>query len=144
MPYVSLSDNGAGELQINSGIFGDVFNRLSQVLNFSYTVINPSDGEWGSVKIDGTWSGMVGQLATKTVDFGTQTKLQISCLVDCKTIRTLGYMIHPILLTRNSDTSNFRLQYMDHFWLVPNGMDFHTIRFFGYKEWISDIWNLGY
>ena len=30
---------------------------------------------------------------------------------------------------------------MDHFWLVPNGMDFHTIRFFGYKEWISDIWN---
>ena len=109
MPYVSLSDNGAGELQINSGIFGDVFNRLSQVLNFSYTVINPSDGEWGSVKIDGTWSGMVGQLATKTVDFGTQTKLQISCLVDCKTIRTLGYMIHPILLTRNSDTSNFRL-----------------------------------
>ena len=32
-----------------------------------------------------------------------------------------------------------------HFWLVLNGMDFHTIRFFGYKEWIWDIWNfLGY
>ena len=29
---------------------------------------------------------------------------------------------------------------MDHFWLVPNGMDFHTIGFFGYMEWISDIW----
>ena len=32
---------------------------------------------------------------------------------------------------------------MDHFWLVPNGMDFHTIRFFGYMEWILDIWNSG-
>ena len=30
---------------------------------------------------------------------------------------------------------------MEHFWLVRNGMGFHTIRFFGYMEWISDIWN---
>ena len=30
---------------------------------------------------------------------------------------------------------------MDHFSLVPNGMDIYTIIFFGYKEWISDIWN---
>ena len=34
-------------------------------------------------------------------------------------------------------------EYMDHFWLVPKGMDFHTIRFFGYEEWISDVWNDG-
>ena len=41
--------------------------------------------------------------------------------------------------------TQFRLQgiriydisgYMDHFFLVLNGMDFHRIRFFGYKEWI--------
>ena len=30
---------------------------------------------------------------------------------------------------------------MDHFWLVPNGMGFHTVRFFGYMELISDLWN---
>ena len=30
---------------------------------------------------------------------------------------------------------------MEHFWLVRNGMGFHTIRFSGYMEWISDIWN---
>ena len=27
------------------------------------------------------------------------------------------------------------------FWLVPNGMDFHTKRFSPYMEWISDMWN---
>ena len=31
--------------------------------------------------------------------------------------------------------------YKEHFCLVPNGMGFHTIRFFTYMEWISDIWN---
>ena len=30
---------------------------------------------------------------------------------------------------------------MEHFWLVRNGMGFHIIRFFGYMDWILDIWN---
>ena len=70
MPYVGLSIKGENELRLANGIFADVFNELSRILNFSYTVINPPDGEWGSMKIDGTWSGMVGQLETRNVDFG--------------------------------------------------------------------------
>ena len=68
MPYVSLMKNGDGELQLHNGKFVEVFKELSDRLNFSYTVINPPDGEWGVLKEDGTWSGMVGQLETKKVD----------------------------------------------------------------------------
>lgn len=31
---------------------------------------------------------------------------------------------------------------MVNFWLVPNGIDFHTIEYFGYMVWISDIWSI--
>ena len=68
MPYVSLIKNGDGALQLRNGIFVEVFKELSHRLNFSYTVVNPPDGEWGVLKGDGTWSGMVGQLETKKVD----------------------------------------------------------------------------
>ena len=68
MPYVSHVQNENGELGLNNGIFVDVFKELSQRLNFSYTVTKPPDGEWGVLKSDGSWSGMVGQLETKEVD----------------------------------------------------------------------------
>ena len=51
-------------------MFVEVFKELSELLNFTYTVTIPPDGEWGSMKDDGTWSGMVGQLETKIVDIG--------------------------------------------------------------------------
>ena len=72
MPYVALTKNGEDDLQLVNGIFVDIFKGLSRSLNFSYTVINPPDGEWGGIKSDGTWSGMVGQLATKVTDIGKQ------------------------------------------------------------------------
>ena len=68
MPYNSLVQHDNGELGLNTGIFVDVFKELSQRLNFSYTVTKPPDGEWGVLKSDGSWSGMVGQLETKEVD----------------------------------------------------------------------------
>ena len=75
MPYVGLSENG---LQITTGSFGEIFLELSHQLNFSFTVTNPPDGEWGRFKDDGTWSGMVGQLETKAVDFGKEDILKVS------------------------------------------------------------------
>ena len=48
----------------------DLFSELSILLNFSCNVIEPPDGEWGVMKDDGTWSGSVGQLEARNVDFG--------------------------------------------------------------------------
>ena len=44
--------------------------------------------------------------------------------------------VHPIPLIWTSDICFFRLY--GPFWLVPNGMGFHIIGFFGYMTWISD------
>ena len=69
LPYASRTQNENGEIKWN-GTFVEIFQELSEMLNFSYTVSTPPDGQWGSKKDDGTWSGMVGQLETKIVDIG--------------------------------------------------------------------------
>ena len=38
-------------------------------MNFTYAVTEPPDGQWGAIRPDGTWTGMVGMLQEKKVDF---------------------------------------------------------------------------
>ena len=40
-------------------------------MNFSYTLIKPPDGQWGSIQPDGAWSGMVNLLANQDIDIAT-------------------------------------------------------------------------
>ena len=70
MPYVGLGQSDDGKTALDRGIFVEVFIELSNLLNFSYTTMVPSDGEWGVPKDDGKWSGIVGQLHEERVDFG--------------------------------------------------------------------------
>ena len=70
MPYIGLTHNEMGEVHLQNGMFVDIFKELSKLLNFSYHAIEPPDGQWGAMKSDGKWSGMVGQLEEKVVDFG--------------------------------------------------------------------------
>ena len=37
-------------------------------MNFTYTLIKPPDGQWGTIQPDGTWSGMVNLLANQDID----------------------------------------------------------------------------
>ena len=75
MPYVGLGLSDDGKIILERGAFVEVFKELSRLLNFSYTTIAPPDGEWGVLKDDGTWSGMVGQLHEQRVDFGRLFKI---------------------------------------------------------------------
>ena len=68
--FVSATFDENNEIELWDGIFVDVFMELSIMLNFSYKVTTPSDKEFGIIKSDGSWSGMVGQLATKEADVG--------------------------------------------------------------------------
>ena len=70
MPYVGLQQSDNGKPILDRGIFFETFKELTRLLNFSYETSVPSDGEFGVLKDDGTWSGMVGELHTKRVDFG--------------------------------------------------------------------------
>ena len=70
MPYVGLHQHDNGTITLDRGIFVEVLEELSKLLNFSYTVSVPPDGEWGALRDDGTWSGMVGQLKREVLDLG--------------------------------------------------------------------------
>ena len=70
MPNVGLNFSGNGSAILDRGIFVDIFQELSNLLNFSYTTTVPSDGKYGALKDDGTWSGMVGELYDKRADIG--------------------------------------------------------------------------
>ena len=94
LPYVSRTQNENGEIYLHKGIFVEVFKELSELLNFSYTVTIPSDGEWGARKDDGTWSGMVGQLVTKTVDVGRYYLYSIKWRKKC--FQTLKHLLNRI------------------------------------------------
>ena len=79
MPGVGLRKSDDGKFILDRGIMVEVFKELARVLNFSYTTIVPPDGEWGSLQDDGTWSGMVGQLHTKRIDFG---RFFVACIMN--------------------------------------------------------------
>ena len=42
-------------------------------MNFTYTVIKPPDGQYGTIQSDGTWNGMVKLLANQDIDIATTT-----------------------------------------------------------------------
>ena len=43
---------------------------FKDVLNFSYSLKKPPDGQWGAKQADGSWNGMINLLQTKQADIG--------------------------------------------------------------------------
>ncbi len=60
--------DGCQSSECFKGIFPDVFHELQSILNFTYTIHMPPDGEWGAKRSDGSWTGVIGQLAAREVD----------------------------------------------------------------------------
>ena len=46
---------------------------LQEIMNFTYTVIEPPDGQYGALEPDGTWNGIVKLLADQDIDIGVTT-----------------------------------------------------------------------
>ncbi|XP_022258759.1 probable glutamate receptor [Limulus polyphemus] len=66
LPFVKVDKIGAC-LAVR-GPMAEILHFIATNLNFSYTVIQPEDHQWGSKKSDGTWSGMIGLLHRKPED----------------------------------------------------------------------------
>ena len=62
MDMVNINDKGE-----YGGYYVHLMDMFSEALNFSYIVIEPPDGEYGTLK-NGTWSGMVKQLVDRKAD----------------------------------------------------------------------------
>ena len=52
------------------GLFADVWFNLQYVMNFTFYLSKPPDGQWGAIQPDGSWSGMVNELQKQRADMG--------------------------------------------------------------------------
>ena len=44
-----------------------------QIMNFTYDLTQPPDGQWGAIQPDGSWSGLVGMLMRGEIDIGNRS-----------------------------------------------------------------------
>ena len=83
MPHIGITPDEKGGAVLKEGIFVDLFLELQKVLNFSYTAYPSPDGQWGTLREDGSWTGVVGELQRKKADIAlsglmvTQVKLNL-------------------------------------------------------------------
>jgi hypothetical protein len=62
LPIGRISDNLTGSF-------------LKGIMNFTYTLIKPLDGQYGSIQQDGTWNGMINLLANEEIDISMDLAL---------------------------------------------------------------------
>ncbi|XP_042858563.1 glutamate receptor ionotropic, delta-1-like, partial [Penaeus japonicus] len=46
-----------------------LLDELATAINFTYHYVRPEDGQWGRLTSNGTWTGMIGMVATEKADF---------------------------------------------------------------------------
>ena len=68
MPHVGINLSKDNNKVLIEGIFVDLFLELQRELNFSFTAYPTPDGQWGTLKADGNWTGVVGELQMKRAD----------------------------------------------------------------------------
>ncbi len=64
-PFVMRSDPGSKVTY--SGVYMELLQYTAEVMNFTYTLREPADGQWGN-KVNGTWAGLVGMIAHNESD----------------------------------------------------------------------------
>ena len=90
-PYVTeMIPTGVPGEFTQIGMYADLFHALQSVMNFTYVLTTSPDGQWGVLKSDGTWTGMIRELQERRIDIGNK--------------------IHLIILIRNlTDSFQFQL-----------------------------------
>ena len=61
LPYkYQLTSDGSGTpVFLGPSLYGDIWEALQRITNFSYSMVQSVDGSWGSQNEDGTWNGVV-------------------------------------------------------------------------------------
>ncbi|GFQ78990.1 glutamate receptor ionotropic, delta-1 [Trichonephila clavata] len=67
---VNVSDDGKVEL---SGVEGKFLNLISSILKFKYYLASPPYRDWGRIDENGNWTGLMGMVHRKEVDFALST-----------------------------------------------------------------------
>ncbi|XP_071526274.1 probable glutamate receptor [Panulirus ornatus] len=67
LPHLDVQVHDDGSLSV-VGPVANMLNSVAQSLNFTYRLVTPADQYWGAKLPNGTWTGMVGQVARKESD----------------------------------------------------------------------------
>ena len=51
-------------------IYKDFYISFQSIMNFTFEVRKPPDGNYGALKPDGTWTGMIGELIIQNAYIG--------------------------------------------------------------------------
>ena len=99
------------------------FISLQEIMNFTYTVIVPPDGEYGVIQPDGRWSGMVKLLANQEVDIATA---DFAVSQERSTVITFGsqmFEVYYALFIKNPNEIFNTMAYIEPMhWLASVGM----------------------
>ena len=92
-------------------------------MNFTYTLIKPPDGQWGTIQPDGTWSGMVNLLANQDIDIAatlfavTEERSTVMTFTN-----TISESYHSLFIKNPAETFNL-MAYIDPMhWLTWIGL----------------------
>ncbi|XP_069181512.1 probable glutamate receptor isoform X2 [Procambarus clarkii] len=69
-PHVEVRETGLGHRYKFSGAMVQLLQLLGRSLNFSFTIVRPPDGSFGTKLANGTATGMTGMVGRKEVDLG--------------------------------------------------------------------------
>ena len=65
-----------GEFEFK-GMYTELFFALQYVLNFTFVLTKPPDGQWGALQSDGTWTGAIRELQDEKADIGKRLYYKI-------------------------------------------------------------------
>ena len=92
-------------------------------MNFTYTLIKPPDGQWGTIQPDGTWSGMVNLLANQDIDIAatlfavTKERSTVVTFTD-----TISESYHSLFIKNPAETFNLMAYIEPMHWLTWIGL----------------------
>ncbi|XP_042219799.1 glutamate receptor ionotropic, delta-1-like [Homarus americanus] len=106
-PFVILKVEGE-EIVSAKGFCMEMLNVMAKRFNFTYRLVLPSDGNWGSPMPNGTFNGMVGMVQRQVVDFAIAS-FTITYIRDTVIDFTHAFYEEPttILIPPPSEQNNF-------------------------------------
>ncbi|XP_050693218.1 probable glutamate receptor isoform X2 [Eriocheir sinensis] len=121
VPWTKVLTDANGTVRIE-GPMAELLQILSTVLNFSYELVRPVDRIWGGPIANGSWSGMLGQLQRREVEFAVGP-FGVSALREtvCDFSEPLYSENNAILMVRptlQSDMEGFMKPFSGMVWLL--------------------------
>ncbi|XP_071524871.1 glutamate receptor U1-like [Panulirus ornatus] len=106
-PFIVLETSGK-EIVGATGFCIEMLREIAKRFNFTYTLVLPYDGNWGSPMKNGTFNGMVGMVQRQTVDFAI-AGFTITYIRDTVIDFTHAFYEEPttILIPPPSEETNF-------------------------------------